>query len=218
MGKKKKKFQMTEEMKKEASEKLQEYEKKIIRLCPENLEKRQNRLIIQKKPGCYKWWAEQEQLNVLLEKLVESPENRMKVKELLEHDNDMYCIYVGQASSIRKRLNNHVNRTMGSSTLRQSIGSLIANLGKDNKCEIEKKVNAFIEKLEIRYFFVDKTSELDSVEWVLINGKNGENVFRLLNIERNEPKEIIANAVVKTLGDMRSALRSKIPIKKKKNR
>lgn len=215
MSKKKKKIQMTMEEKKEAYEKLQKYEKQINRLGPADIEKRQNRLIIQKKPGCYKWWAKQEELNILLEKLVESPENRMKVKELLEFDDGMFCIYVGQASSIRKRLNNHVNRTMGSSTLRQSIGSLIADLEKDNKSDVENKVRSFIEKLEIRYFFVDKPSELDSVEWVLINGKKGDEVFRLLNIEDNEPEEKIAQNVIKTLGNKRSELRSKIPIKKK---
>ena len=191
MSKKKKKLQMTAEKIREASEKLRNYEKYMTNMInASDLKDRHKReQLLGKKAGCYKWWAEEKQLDLLLEKLVETSENREVVKKLLEFDGERYCIYVGQASSIRKRLRNHVNGNVGSSTLRFSLASLIT----------KNKIDEFIKDLKIRYFIVNDKSELDSVEWVLINGKDGENVFRLLNIEENKPEKQVAKDVISTL-------------------
>ena len=68
----------------------------------------------------------------------------------IEQNNGLYCIYVGQANSLEDRLKgNHVNGRE-KSTLRKSIGSVL--LRKYGSKDIEKKINVFIDKLNINWF------------------------------------------------------------------
>ena len=63
---------------------------------------------IENKLGYYKWWAQKEEFDILLEKL---DINIDDIKNSLEIKDNLYCIYVGIAvnESVGDRLNWHIN-------------------------------------------------------------------------------------------------------------
>ena len=111
-----------------------------------------------KKPGYYKWWAQQNEFDLILNELGLTLGDIDK--DVLKEDG-WYCIYIGIAGneSIRKRLKWHVSDHHTSSkikhgtlsTLRQSISSIIAH---DQFAE--DATNEFIDKLKIEYHEVEE--------------------------------------------------------------
>ena len=131
---------------------------------------------IESKSGVYKWWAPKKQFNQILKTL----EIRLKDEELkwVENKDDLFCIYVGQAESLKDRLlGNHINGRR-KSTLRTSIGAII--LKEKGPTDIDKNVNVFIDSLKIEYKFV-KQDELNVIE----KNEIGRDYLRILNGQHN---------------------------------
>ena len=137
-----------------------------------------------KKPGYYKWWAQQNEFDLILKELGLTHDDIDK--DVLKEDG-WYCIYIGIAGneSIRKRLKWHVSDHHTASkikhgtlsTLRQSISSIIAH---DQFAE--DATNEFIDKLKIEYHDVEegiskeKKGKLEKIEkkamdanWYVLN-------------------------------------------------
>ena len=165
-------------------------------------------------PGYYKWWAKEEDFKYLLEKLDVDYET---VKGNVEKDeNGWYCIYVGIAvkDSLRYRVVDwHIcqkhTKANGSSrslsTLRQSISSLVTG---NQMCE--KETNAFIDKLEVEYFY-DENDVIGSLE-VKSRIKDTEHNFilcklRILNIQDNTRDD--AKTIRKKLTKLRRDARTR---------
>lgn len=141
------------------------------------------------KPGYYKWWANKEQLGLLLKKLDVSFSS---IEKFLEKDNGLYCIYVGIAvkESIRARLNWHVNdkheksqvKNGTLSTFRQSISSIVTHNQYDKIA-----TNEFIDLLKIEYYELNypikseiAKEEIHKIERNLLS----RNLY-ILNIQEN---------------------------------
>ena len=154
-----------------------------------NARELREKIDIEEKPGYYKWWAEKNEFDYLLEKL---DVNFDDIKDSLEIKDNLYCIYVGIAvnESVGDRLNWHINdkhslskvkhKTL--STLRQTISSIISNNQAD-----ELGTNEFIDKLKVEYFLFDypikseeAKSEIKSIEDDLLQ----KNLY-ILNIQDN---------------------------------
>ena len=131
---------------------------------------------IKNEPGYYKWWAKEGDLKKLLSKF--TPKITFnEIKKYLESENDYYCIYVGiSKSSIRKRLNTHINGVILDSTLRKTIASILAYYNDENP---EEKTNEFIDKLKLTYDYKDR-NEVEEKETDLIKAK-----FHILNNSKN---------------------------------
>ena len=165
---------------------------------------------IEKKRGYYKWWADKNALEVLLNKLGVAGFD--DVKSDIESEDGLYCIYVGIACKevIGKRLNHHINHKMRNSTLRRSLSCLVSQ--KQNLAEIEQDINNFIDKLNVEYFVFDSISEkkLHELERSLIQDK-----LRILNISENEHKK--AGPFVDELKRLRKEMKAKIKSAKNPN-
>ena len=107
--------------------------------------------------GYYKWYATVDDLKLLLYKLGITFES--VPAEQWDVENGLYCIYLGIApTSLRKRLNWHVNdkhtlstvRSGGLSTLRQSLSAVLFS-DESN----EEGTNDFIDRLTIHYYHYD---------------------------------------------------------------
>lgn len=163
-------------------------------------------LEIKAQPGYYKWWAKKEELDKLLSGLtIEFSE----VKDEIETEDNLYCIYVGIArTSLRQRLNWHVNdkhtpkrvENGRLSTLRKSLSSVIVKNQYD-----KKETDIFIDKLMVEPFYSnyktkspESTKELVSIEQKIINEK-----LRILNIMENHYKHPKMEQIKKTLKDLR---------------
>lgn len=128
---------------------------------------------IENKPGYYKWWAEREDFDLILDKL---NVNFDTIKDSVEIKDDLYCIYVGIAvkESVGDRLKWHVNdkHTISNvkhgflSTFRNSISPIISDdlLNKEETDE-------FIDKLKVEYFLSsydikseDAKNEIETIE------------------------------------------------------
>lgn len=165
---------------------------------------------IEKKRGYYKWWADKNALEVLLNKLGIAGFD--DVESDVESDDGLYCIYVGIACKevIGKRLSHHINRKMRNSTLRRSLSCLVSE--KQDPAEIEQDINNFIDKLKVEYFVCDPISEkkLHELERSLIQDK-----LRILNISENEHKK--AGPFVDELKRLRKEMKAKIKSAKNPN-
>lgn len=145
------------------------------------------------KPGYYKWWAKENELQIILNKLGISLD---EIMPSLERKGDFYCIYVGVAvnESIRDRLNWHINQINKPtnvkngtlSTLRQTISSIVGKNMLDTKA-----TNDFIDKLVVEFHSVDlpiKSQEakdyIHKIERDLLSGEH----FYILNIQENKHK------------------------------
>ena len=131
---------------------------------------------IECEPGIYKWWTSKKQFCQILNALgIKLKDEELK---LVENKDNWFCIYVGQADSLKKRLqDNHVNGRR-KSTLRTSIGAII--LKEYGPTDIDNKVNTFINTLKIEYKFVKK-DELNDAEKKEI----GSDYLRILNGQHN---------------------------------
>ncbi len=165
---------------------------------------------IEKKRGYYKWWADKNAFDVLLNKLGVAGFD--DVESDVESDDGLYCIYVGIACKevIGKRLSHHINRKMRNSTLRRSLSCLVSE--KQDPAEIEQDINNFIDKLKVEYFVCDPISEkkLHELERSLIQDK-----LRILNISENEHKK--AEPFVDELKRLRKEMKAKIKSAKNPN-
>lgn len=159
------------------------------------------------KPGYYKWWAAEEQLNILLNKLELTIANIGPIEEKQNVNGRFYCIYIGIAvkESVRSRLDWHINQTHTRaqvengtlSTFRQTVSCLV---GKDM---LDKKAtDTFIDELFVEYFLLDcavKSQEAYAMarkeECLALNSQ----YLYLLNIQENKHK----NAQNKKLRDLR---------------
>lgn len=166
---------------------------------------------IENKPGYYKWWAQKEEFDILLEKL---DINIDDIKNSLEIKANLYCIYVGIAvnESVGDRLNWHINdkhsfskikfKTL--STLRQTISSIISNNQAD-----EKGTNEFIDKLKVEYFLFDYPIKSDEAEYKLNTIEKDllqKNLY-ILNIRDNN--HILSEPIKKKLKKLRKDSRAK---------
>lgn len=161
--------------------------------------------ISNKKPGYYKWWANKEQLELILKELDEKLEN---IESYIEKKDNKYCIYVGIAvrESIRARLNWHINdkhsdtrvKTGTLSTLRNSIASIVSHNVYDKEA-----TNKFIDLLEIEYYESYYPIKSDNAKQELHNKERdllSKNLY-ILNIQEN--KFIYALPIKKKLRRLR---------------
>lgn len=150
--------------------------------------------ISDERPGYYKWWADRESLDIVLNKLEVSFE---EIEPYVETREDLFCIYVGIAvkESLRKRLDWHVNqrhtasavRNGTLSTLRQTISSLVAH---DQSAE--EATNEFIDRLKVEYHessFGIKSSEA-SDELHRIEREALSSHLCILNIQENNHPQV----------------------------
>ena len=114
---------------------------------------------IPSKPGYYMWWAKEEEVKKLLNEHYQD----FKLEPGSDELDGYYLIYYGISSSIRKRLNDHINQEHSDinvdkgylSTFRQTISSLLT--GKQRGEDSQKKTDEFIDKLKVQYFIVSKS-------------------------------------------------------------
>lgn len=167
-------------------------------------------------PGYYKWWADRDELDVILSALEISYE--YVIPYLETNDNRQYAVYVGIAAkeSVRKRLDWHVNdkhtpnrvRTGTLSTLRQSIAGITAHNQFDKVA-----TDSFIDQLDIEYHTIDE--EIRSQEAVqklhVIERKMLTDNLYLLNIQDN--KHPLSNEIKKRLKRLRKEAKHSDQIK-----
>lgn len=113
-------------------------------------------LINANNPGCYKWWAEKEYVEKLLNKIFDNEKLKTKFSEtefdqiFEKNEENLYCIYVGKANNLYDRLRDHAKKTE-QSTLRRTICSLTCN--KDDSFKtINDKIDNWLKKFKIQYF------------------------------------------------------------------
>ncbi len=151
---------------------------------PEELNK------IHPKPGYYKWWVSEKELDFLLNVLgIPFKE----IKNSLELKEGLFCVYVGIAAkeSVRQRLNWHVNdphtasrvRKGTLSTLRQTIASIVAHNQYDKAA-----TDSFIDSMFVEWFYIDAPikSETAKTELHITESKLMADYLRILNIQDNQ--------------------------------
>ena len=155
-----------------------------------------NRGLLGKDIGVYKWWCEKNILVSILKKLGKS---FSEVENFLERKNNLYCFYVGQTKNkkgFNKRIKGQHLRSTKNSTLRRSLFALLEN---------EKAINDF---LDYCFVSVEKLSvdEIDKKEKKQIN-----DFLRILNLDDLEDKfESVQNfreirkQIIKSLKEKRS--------------
>lgn len=164
------------------------------------------------KPGFYKWWAKEDELEVLLNskqltnKYLEAILPYL-TKKIINNEY-YYYIYVGVAikESIYARLDWHVNQrhTRVSvesgflSTLRQTLSSLI----KGNQYA-EEKTNIFIDKLYIEYYPIDLNIKNDDAKINIENIEKGEMIKNCLPLNIKDNKNELLKSFLKGLKNAR---------------
>lgn len=133
------------------------------------------------RPGYYKWWATEDDVIAILDKLgvshTEAIDN-MNKKEFFGEVR--YCIYIGIAvsESLKSRLNHHVNgANIEVSTLRKTLCGLFGTT----------HINAFIDRLVIEYFPSDNAIKSQEAKEELHNIERAhlkDNLY-ILNIQEN---------------------------------
>lgn len=150
-------------------------------------------LTIESKPGIYKWWAEKAELKIIIDMLCVPLKD---IESGIEQNNGLYCIYVGQANSLEDRLKgNHVNGR-NKSTLRKSIGAVL--LKKYEPKDIEKKINEFVDKLNVKYKLVSQ-DKLDDAE----KNEIGPQYLRVFNSKHNKHSLRTKYGITGKLTDLR---------------
>ena len=141
---------------------------------------------IPKRPGYYKWWAKEEDLELILDKLkCNNEEVRLCIEAKKFFGEVYYCIYIGIEKSLYARLkwhitqnNNEKNVRNGTlSTLRFSIVSLF-----DKDPTNNNSVNEFINKLVVEPFECDTYEQAQKIEREHLQGE----FLYLLNIKDNK--------------------------------
>ena len=176
---------------------------------------RGNMQSVSDKPGVYQWWADKDDLLIILQAL------HMQFSDVqsdLEEQDGFYCIYAGIAwrESLRSRLNWHINQknTISSvkskflSTLRQSIAAVLGISMTDTEV-----VNDFMDRLRVSYDAIDfaiKSQEAKKAAHEWEQNKFNSGKLYILNIQenRNHPqspykklKELRADARQKALNN-----------------
>lgn len=134
--------------------------------------------------GYYKWYAEKQDLNLLLRKLGLSfdsiPQDQWDI------ENGLYCIYLGIAKkSLRERLDWHVNdhhtinavRSGALSTFRQSLSSVL--FSDQSK---EQDTNSFIDRLTIHFFYFENLNSESDIDKKTIEAKETGLINQYLHI------------------------------------
>lgn len=147
-------------------------------------------LIPNDKPGYYKWWAKENDLDILLTQLNVDFSEKVYMEK---NTSGLYCICVGIAAkeSIQQRLDWHINDTHTTSrvqngtlsTLRQSISSVIVGNQYDKNA-----TNEFIDRLSVEWFTIDEAiKKPEAIETLHSIEKNiiAEHLY-LLNIQNNK--------------------------------
>ena len=172
---------------------------------------------IDNSPGIYKWWAKESAVETILEEL-DLEINFDKIRLYLEYDqkNDLYCIYVGQAgnassNSLRSRLKKHMSPNLYNSTFRQTIGCLIKEVRKAEKC-INKLIADYIKNFKITYYPINEEklkvlkslNENKDVSITDIEEKIINDSLHILNIQDNDYKKYNNSSKIKEkLKDLR---------------
>lgn len=126
--------------------------------------------------GVYKWWVPQEKFLAILEKLNVAPSAiESKIEKDKIENQEVYCIYVGQAKNLKDRLKKHIGGCIENSTLRKSLGAILWN--GENSDGLKNKINEFMDGLFVEYEQVDEP-DLDRVESSKIRSH-----LRILNME-----------------------------------
>ena len=149
---------------------------------------------IPSKAGYYKWWAKKEEIK----KIIKEP--YQELIEKLEPGSDelegYFLIYFGISSSVRRRLNYHINQNHSDinvdkgylSTLRQTISSLLTGKQRGEYCQ--KETDKFINKLRVQYFIIDKSGDDDVKKYLDEKEKKAFKEHILpLNIKNNNNKK-----------------------------
>ena len=163
------------------------------------------------KPGVYQWWADKDDLLIILQALSMQFSN---VQSDLEEQDGFYCIYAGMAwrESLRSRLNWHINQknTISSvkskflSTLRQSIAAILGVPMTDTET-----VNNFMDRLRVSYDAIDfaiKSQEAKQAAHDWERNKFNSGKFYILNIQENRSHP---QAPYKKLKELRADARQK---------
>ena len=143
---------------------------------------------LEEKQAYVKWWARQNELDLILDKL---NINFDEVKDALDIKNDLYCIYLG--SSTNGEIGNYLNYQLngkhtkstiqsGLSTFRRSVASIVSFNQAD-----EEGTNEFLDKLKIEIFYIEyppKSSEAKNEIERIVNECLEKNLY-LLNINGN---------------------------------
>ena len=141
-------------------------------------------------PGCYKWWAEKDDVEKLLSKILYGDEKHKNIfsetdfNEILEKEENFYCIYVGKANNLYDRLRNHAKNTE-TSTLRRTICSLTCNQD-DSLKEINSTVDEWLGKFRLQYFPLfksERTAIEESGKQTIYKLKDTEKELSLLDLE-----------------------------------
>lgn len=160
-----------------------------------SLRSKENLNNVEKKPGYYKWWAKETEIETILTALELSYSDTLqKMEKCNIEGEEYYCIYIGIAikESISQRLDWHINQnnTLSQikngtlSTFRRSIAAVVC-------CDLSdtQGTNDFIDLLKVETFPLDlpvKTQEakeeIQKIEKDLLNGK----YLYLLNIQENK--------------------------------
>lgn len=148
-----------------------------------------------KLPGYYKWWADENITDKILDKL--DKENKKTIKQYyLEQKDGLFCIYVGITTRpIKARLKEHIFKHSDRliinnflSTLRKSISTLFNDDMRD-----ETTTNAIIDKLYVECFVFDEPKDIadkkiKQIEANLLknNSEDYNNKLYILNIDINK--------------------------------
>ncbi len=143
-----------------------------------------------KNPGCYKWWAKKDDVEILLSKILFDDEKHKNIfsetdySQLFENEENLYCIYVGKANNLYDRLSKQHAKNTETSTLRRTICSLACNQD-DTLEKINKSIDGWLNEFKVQYFPLfecERTMEK--------SGKNQVD-YRLKGVEiKGEKKEL----------------------------
>ena len=160
---------------------------------------------LEDKQAYVKWWAKRNELDLILNKLNVKYED---IKDALDVNDDLYCIYLGSstdgkiANYLNYQLNDkHTKSTMdtGLSTFRRSIASIVSS----NQADADG-TNDFLDKLKIEIFYIDypiKSPEAKGEIERIVSEYLKKNLY-ILNINGNTHK--LAENIKKNLRKLRS--------------
>ena len=148
------------------------------------------------KKGYVKWWAKKTELDSILDKIDVDYED---IKEYLEINNDLYCIYVGKSQGrvlsqyLRQEINGKhtkISQKTGKFAFRTSIPILkryISSIFFKNQA-FEEETNEFLDKLKIEVIVIDEFSEIQDIKTEISNQVNHlfEKNFYIFNINTDK--------------------------------
>lgn len=127
---------------------------------------------IKKQPGAYRWWFPEKEAKDLL-KLVHFKNEMLKGNRKLQErkiGGETYiAMYYGISNNMRRRIRNHLFGSFGDSTLRETLGSIIAtNIAIDDAkllvAKVDDLVDELIDKCYWEYEYVESGKEAEKKE------------------------------------------------------